>query len=88
MFDDHKVRWIRDLLCGDTRVYLEGAIRRVFCQTCGSVKQEKLTWLADGPWYTKRFAFFVGRRCRASPIRAVAKELALDWKTVKALDNQ
>ena len=52
------------------------------------MKQEKLTWLADSPWYTKRFAFFVGRRCRASPIRAVAKELVLDWKTVKALDTQ
>ena len=89
MFYDHKVRWIRDFPCGDTRVYLEVAIRRVFCQTCGRVKQEKLIWLADSPWYPKRFAFFVGRRCRASsPIRAVAKELVLDWKTVKALDTQ
>ncbi len=88
VFYDHKVRWIRDLPCGDTRVYLEVGIRRVFCQTCRSVKQEQLTWLAHSPLYTKRFAFFVGRRCRASPIRAVAKELALDWKTVKALDTQ
>ncbi len=88
VFYDHKVRWIRDLPCGDTRVYLEVAIRRVFCQTCRSVKQEQLTWLAHSPLYTKRFAFFVGRRCRASPIRDVARELALDWKTVKALDTQ
>ena len=88
VFYDHKVRWIRDLPCGDTRVYLEVPIRRVFCQTCRSVKQEQLTWLADSPLYTKRFAFFVGRRCRASPIRDVARELALDWKTVKVLDTQ
>ena len=88
MFYDHKVRWIRDLPCGDTCVYLEVAIRRVFCRTCQSVKQEQLTWLAHSPWYTKRFAFFVGRRCRASPIRDVARELVLDWKTVKALDTQ
>ena len=32
------------------------------------VKQERLAFLADNPFYTKRFAFYVGRRCRASPI--------------------
>ena len=31
---------------------------------CGAVKQEKLPWLANNPFYTKRFAFYVGRRCR------------------------
>ena len=54
---------------------------------CGTVKQERLAFLADNPFYTKRFAFYVGRRCRASPIRDVAKELRLDWHTVKALES-
>ncbi len=52
------------------------------------MKQEKLAWLSDNPFYTKRFAFFVGRRCRTSTIRDVARELHLDWKTVKDLDKQ
>jgi transposase len=52
------------------------------------VKRERLEFLADSPLYTKRFAYFVGRRCRASPIRDVARELALDWHTVKELDKQ
>jgi len=52
------------------------------------VKQEKLDWLADYPFCTKRFAFYVGRRCRDSTIRDVAEELRLDWKTVKALEMQ
>jgi transposase len=52
------------------------------------VKQEKLPWIADNPLYTKRFAFFVGRRCRASTLRDVAKELHLDWQTVKGLEMQ
>src|SRR5258708_29415092 len=47
-----------------------------------------LEFLADNPLYTKRFAFYVGRRCRSSPIRDVAKELKLDWHTVKELDKQ
>jgi transposase len=52
------------------------------------VRQEKLDWLADCPFYTKRFAFFVGRRCRESSIADVARETRLDWKTVKALEEQ
>lgn len=55
---------------------------------CSKVKQEKLDWIADNPFYTKRFAFYVGRRCRSSTISAVAKELKLDWKTVKDLEVQ
>jgi len=60
----------------------------VACRRCGQVKQERLRFLADNPFYTKRFAFYVGRRCRASPIRDVAKELHLNWHTVKALEQQ
>jgi transposase len=81
------VRRIRDLSCGDTRVYLEVEVRRVWCHHCGTVKQEKLPWVADNPFYTKRFAFLVGRRCRTATIPDVARELQLDWRTVKELDN-
>jgi transposase len=52
------------------------------------VKQEKLPWLADSPFYTKRFAFFVGRRCRTATISDVARESHLDWRAVKELDKQ
>ncbi len=70
------------------RIYLEVEIRRVDCKSCGKVKQEKLDWLADNPFFTKRFAFFVGRRCRAMTIKDVAEETRLDWKTIKELDKQ
>jgi transposase len=60
----------------------------VLCRSCDKVKQEGLPWLADYPFYTKRFAYFVGRRCRAATIQDVAKELHLDWKTVKELEKQ
>ena len=64
------------------RVYLEVEVRRVECKGCDKVKQERLEWLADHPFYTKRFAFFVGRRCRAMTIKDVAQETRLDWKTI------
>jgi transposase len=87
-FYDHKVRQVRDLSCGNTRVYVEIEVRRVWCPRCAAVKQEKIPWLADNPFYTKRFAFFVGRRCRTATVRDVARELHLDWKTVKELEKQ
>jgi transposase len=52
------------------------------------VKREAVDFLADSPFYTKRFAFYVGRRCRSATIQDVARELHLDWKTVKALEMQ
>jgi transposase len=79
---------VRDLSCGDTRVYLEFEVRRVACRRCGTVKREKLDFLADNPLYTKRFAFYVGRRCRSATIKDVARELRLDWHTVKRLEKQ
>jgi transposase len=52
------------------------------------VKREALDFLSDSPFYTKRFAYYVGRRCRNETVSAVAKELHLDWDSVKALDKQ
>jgi transposase len=87
-FYDQRPRRVRDLSCGDRRVYLEVSVRRVPCSRCGGVKRERLDWLADNPLYTKRFAFFVGRRCRESTVQSVAKELHLHWHTVKELDKE
>ena len=87
-FYDRRPRRVRDLSCGDKRVYLDFFIRRLLCPWCSAVKTESLDWLADNPFYTKRFAYFVGRRCRDSSVKAVADELHLDWHTVKELDKQ
>jgi transposase len=85
---DRKVRRVRDLCCGDTRIFLELEVRRVDCRDCGKVKRERIDFLADNPLYTRRFAYYVGRRCRQASIKDVAEELALDWHTVKALEMQ
>jgi transposase len=85
---DRRTRRVRDLPTGDTRVYLELEVRRVDCRQCGTVKRERLDVLADNPFYTKRFAYYVGRRCRSATIKDVAQELHLDWHTVKELEKQ
>jgi len=67
---------------------LDVEVRRVACPACGVVKRERLEFLADNPHFTKRFAYYVGRRGRQASIRDVAKELKLTWDTVKALEMQ
>jgi transposase len=60
----------------------------VLCQSCQAVKREWLEFLSDNPFYTKRFAYYVGRRCRNETIKDVARELHLDWDSVKTLEMQ
>ena len=85
---DRRTRKARDLSCGDRRVYLEFEVRRVQCKSCGVVAHEQLDFLADNPFYTRRFAYYVGRRCRSAVIKDIAEELNLDWDTVKVLEKQ
>jgi transposase len=61
-------------------------VRRVDCRQCGAVKRERLDFLVENALHTKRFALYVGRRCRSGTIRDVAEELRLDWQTVKRLE--
>src|SRR5947207_2036635 len=82
---DRKLRRVRDLSCGDTRIYLELEVRRIDCRRCGKVKREQLDFLADNPLYTKRFAYYVGRRCRsATRIRLAVMDM---WKPFRLAAN-
>ena len=38
---DRRTRRVRDLSCGDARIYLELEVRRVQCRSCGKVKRER-----------------------------------------------
>jgi transposase len=54
--------------CADYRIYLELEVRRVDCRQCGAVKRERLDFLVENALHTKRFALYVGRRCRSAPM--------------------
>ena len=43
------------------------------------MKTGQIDFLADNPFYTKRFAWHIGRRSRGASIRDVAREFRLDW---------
>jgi transposase len=63
-------------------------MRRTKCKTTGKVKNESLAFLSRVNGYTKRFAYYVGKRCQSACIKSVAEELNLDWKTVKELEKE
>jgi transposase len=85
---DRTRRRVRDLSCAGYRIYLEFEVRRVRCRSCQAVKRERLSFLAESALHTKRFAFYVGRRCRSATVKDIAEELHLDWHTVKELEKQ
>lgn len=85
---DRKERQVRDLPCGGHRIYLQMEVRRVDCRRCGAVKRERLDDLVENALHTKRFAHYVGRRCRTETISDVAREMHLDWHTVKRLEKE
>ena len=87
-FYDRTRRQVRDLSSGPFRMQLDLEVRRARCRQCGAVKRERLAFLADNPFYTQRFAYYVGRRCRSATIKDIAEELRLDWDAVKELDKQ
>jgi hypothetical protein len=86
---DRTRRRVRDLPCGAYRTHLP-RIRRAAggLSHCGRVKRERLEFLADNALCSKRFAYYVGRRCLSATVKDVAKELHLDWHSVKELDKQ
>jgi transposase len=60
----------------------------VQCKGCRHAKSEQLDFLTDNPFYTERFAYYVGRRCRQATIKDVAEEFRLHWETIKTLEMQ
>ena len=79
---DSEVKQVLDLPCGGKQQYLEIEIRRVLCQECGKLTNERLEWLADNHLYTKRFEMYVAQRCREAAPESVANELGLDRNMV------
>ena len=83
---DRTRRRARDLPCGPYRIYLDPEVRRVECRRCGKVKRKRLELLLENALHTERVARYVGRRCRTGTIDDIAKEMNLDWRTVKRME--
>jgi transposase len=84
---DIEERWVRELPLFDADCWLLVHRVRVRCPLCGP-KLEDLPWLEPYARVTRRLADSVARLCQVLPIKHVAAEYRLDWKTVKAIDQE
>src|ERR1035441_6665907 len=80
-FYDQKPRLVRDLSCGEHRIYLELFVRRVGCRSCGKVKRERLTWLADNPFmgYASDSTKRADRRSRCGFVHGIPTRTEFGW---------
>src|ERR1700704_484587 len=68
---DRRVRQVRDLSSAGFRIVLELEVRRMACRRCGTVKRERLDFLADNPHLPVQ--------------QATRVELIINMKTAKTL---
>lgn len=80
-------RRVRDLALFEYRVVLHVPRRRLWCDSCGGPRLEKLSWLGRYQRVTDRLAQACSQLLRSSNIQAVAAFFDLGWHTVKAIDR-
>jgi hypothetical protein len=61
-------------LLGNHRIYLDLEVRRVHCRRCGTVKRERREDFLENVLHSRRFARYIGERCRSCTIKDVAEE--------------
>lgn len=81
------VHRVRDLPLMTLRVTLVVPRRRVWCEQCGGLRLDKLSWRGRYQRVTDRLAETVSPLLASSKILAVARFFQLGWHTVKALDK-
>jgi transposase len=84
---DVEERWVRELPLFAADCWLLVHRVRVLCPLCGP-KLEDLPWLEAYARVTRRLADSVARLCKVLPLKHVAAEYGLNWKTVKAIDKE
>jgi len=80
-------RMVRDLNIGQAQTFLQVEYRRVWCPRCGKAHTEALDFLDPHKRITRRMARYIYELCQKMTVKAVAEHLALDPKTVKAIDK-
>lgn len=81
------VRRVRDLPLFEYRVVLHVPRRRVWGESCGGPRLEKLAWLGRNQRVTERFAKACEKLLQSASVQAVAAFYDLGWHTVKSIDK-
>jgi|WetSurMetagenome_2_1015567.scaffolds.fasta_scaffold148702_1 transposase len=80
-------RLIRDLNMANAEVFLQVNYRKIWCDTCGGVRVEHMTFADAGQHVTNRMARYIHELCKKLTVKDVAEHLHIDPKTVKEIDK-
>ncbi|NLV52812.1 MAG: ISL3 family transposase [Bacteroidales bacterium] len=83
---DH-LRILRDLNIADSQTWLQVEYRKIWCENCGGVRVEQLSFADASKRVTQRLARYVYDLCKVMTVQDVAEHLDLDPKTVKNIDK-
>ena len=67
---------------------IEFPVHRVFCLTCGLVRQVKVQFAEPDRRYTKQFERYVLELCERMTMKDVACHLGISWHTVKEIQKR
>lgn len=81
------LRWFHTLPIGRKQVYLKLRIPRVFCRSCGIIRQIKLGFADARRTYTRAFQRYVMELSKHMTILDVARHLGIGWDTVKEIQR-
>jgi transposase len=81
------IRLIRDLNMANAEVFLQVNYRKIWCNTCGGVRVEQMTFAQAGQHVTNRLARYIHELCKMLTVKDVAEHLHIDTKTVKEIDK-
>ena len=80
-------RLIQDLNMASTAVWLDVEYRKIWCEQCGGVRVEHLSFCDAGKRVTHRLARYVHDLCKVLTIKEVAQRFDFHPTTVKEIDQ-
>jgi transposase len=84
----HAERRFRTLPIGSRETFVDLAIPRLECRTCGVVRQVAISFAAMRRSYTKSFERYALELSRSMTIRDVALHLAVGWDLIKEIQKR
>lgn len=81
-------RRLRSLPIGGKPVFIELPIQRLWCITCGKIRQAKLAFADERRGYTHAFERYALDLSRHMTIKDVAGHLHMGWDTIKEIQKR
>jgi transposase len=81
-------RRFRSLPIGSKAVWIELPIQRLWCVSCGKIRQAKVAFADERRGYTHAFERYALELSRRTTIKDVARHLGVGWDTIKEIQKR